>query len=595
MWEAYGTRSSVKAVQAGVPDFFVYKCVDTFLFQHDLELQYVEGDGNCLTNSVIAQLAMETDPGAKELYTQIYLRRSVIRHLIANWNVLGEEITEDIRMLYGRPDSELNGKPLLKRKSKGKNRMDEYGFTVKEWCEFMIKDKSWCDAIFIKLIASMWGCKISVLRADNLNVVTYRYEGDFKDAEIRLLYNGNPTKGHYSPIGECEKNLNYTSNDINAVVFTRNYRKRIDLDERLKRCDSIWNLDNEKKIFTKKRGYNFVEEDKEEERADSNKKHDGEKGKMLLEDDEMVVKKKEFNEMTKKIRDLEKRVEELEKDEETEGQKRVIMHDGEMLIKTEHYNSLNKRCLDLEKEVEELKGGEGMVIVEDKNIKALEGEVEHVRKNLSLLAQGKELEVEPTARPTPRKRRSSQGDEPPSKLVSKMVAQKTPDVEKDMPEEQPTYEKDDTVCKICDIDQESHERLIKHNQKYHENKSYFTCNDCGKGFITSDGYRRHMEGHSLSKRLKCTFPDCTKTFTSTLTRKAHFKNVHMVKGPRIPCKFKDEGCTKDFSTKGIMQEHSFKCTKNPDVKELKCDLCGMGGFYMPKRVLQHKRKCHGWD
>ena len=78
----------------------------------------MEGDGNCLTNSVIAQLAMETDPGAKELYIQIYLRRSVIRHLIANWNVLGEEITEDIWMLYGRPDSELNGKPLLKWKGK---------------------------------------------------------------------------------------------------------------------------------------------------------------------------------------------------------------------------------------------------------------------------------------------------------------------------------------------------------------------------------------------------------------------------------------------------------------------------------------------
>ena len=82
---------------------------------------------------------------------------------------------------------------------------------------------------------------------------------------------------------------------------------------------------------------------------------------------------------------------------------------------------------------------------------------------------------------------------------------------------------------------------------------------------------------------------------STLTRKAHFKNVQMVKGPHIPCKFKDEGCTKDFSTKGIMEEHSFKCTKNPNVKELKCDLCGMGGFYMPKQVLQHKQKCHGWD
>ena len=246
-----------------------------------------------------------------------------------------------------------------------KNQKDEYGFTVKEWCEFMVKDKSWCDSIFIKLLASMWGCKISVLREDNLHVVTYCYEGSFKEVEIRLLYNGNPTKGHYSPISECEKNLNYTSNDINAVVFTCNYRKRIDLNERLKRGDSIWNLDNEKKIFTKTCGYNFVKEDKEEDMkiGDGTKKDDGEKGKMSLKDDEMVVKKikyselitkteelekcggstvgddeivvkkKEFNDMAKKIQDLEKRVEELEKDEETEGQKRVIMHDGEMLIR----------------------------------------------------------------------------------------------------------------------------------------------------------------------------------------------------------------------------------------------------------------------
>ena len=92
------------------------------------------------------------------------------------------------------------------------------------------------------------------------------------------------------------------SNDINAVVFTRNYRKRIDLDERLKRCDSIWNLDNEKRIFTKTRGYNFVEE----ERADSKKKHDGEKGKMLLEDDEMVLKKIKYSEFIAKIDKLEK-------------------------------------------------------------------------------------------------------------------------------------------------------------------------------------------------------------------------------------------------------------------------------------------------
>ena len=138
------------------------------------------------------------------------------------------------------------------------------------------------------------------------------------------------------------------------------------------------------------------------------------------------------------------------------------MHDGEMLIKTEHYKSMKKRCLDLE-EVNNLKGAEGMVIVEDKNIKVLEGEIEHVWKNLALLAEGKELEVELTTRTTPQKRRASQGDQPPSKIVSKMVAQKTPDVEKEIPNEQLTYEKDDTVCKTCKIDQKSHENLIKHN------------------------------------------------------------------------------------------------------------------------------------
>ena len=79
-----------------------------------------------------------------------------------------------------------------------------------------------------------------------------------------------------------------------------------------------------------------------------------------------------------------------------------------------------------------------------------------------------------------------------------------------MLEKQPTYEKDDTVCKVCKIDQKLHEGIVKHNQKYHENKSYFTCNECGKGFITMDGYRHHVDEHNLTKRFKCTFPDCTK-------------------------------------------------------------------------------------
>ena len=46
--------------------------------------------------------------------------------------------------------------------------------------------------------------------------------------------------------------------------------------------------------------------------------------------------------MKKKIRDLEKRVEELEKDDETEGQKRVIMHDNEIVGVSRGYTNYHQ-------------------------------------------------------------------------------------------------------------------------------------------------------------------------------------------------------------------------------------------------------------
>ena len=91
----------------------------------------------------------------------------------------------------------------------------------------------------------MWGCRISVLHADNLSAVTYHYEGSYDEAEITLMYNGNPTTGHYSPIRRTWKNLQFEANDIEHLSFSPNYRKEIDLDERLNRRDAIWNLDDE--------------------------------------------------------------------------------------------------------------------------------------------------------------------------------------------------------------------------------------------------------------------------------------------------------------------------------------------------------------
>ena len=44
----FGTKSSTKVAAAGFPDFFVYKICEGYLFDKDMEIQFIEGNGNCL-------------------------------------------------------------------------------------------------------------------------------------------------------------------------------------------------------------------------------------------------------------------------------------------------------------------------------------------------------------------------------------------------------------------------------------------------------------------------------------------------------------------------------------------------------------------
>ena len=82
-WNMFGTKSSTKAAAAGFPDFFVYKICEDYLFDQDMEIQCVEGDGNCLPTLVIKTLDFDKDPGSDQMYTQICLRRAVVMHLIS--------------------------------------------------------------------------------------------------------------------------------------------------------------------------------------------------------------------------------------------------------------------------------------------------------------------------------------------------------------------------------------------------------------------------------------------------------------------------------------------------------------------------------
>ena len=38
---------------------------------------------------------------------------------------------------------------------------------MKGYLKYILKNKKWGDSIFLGLVASMWGCRITVLRADN--------------------------------------------------------------------------------------------------------------------------------------------------------------------------------------------------------------------------------------------------------------------------------------------------------------------------------------------------------------------------------------------------------------------------------------------
>ena len=158
-----------------------------------------------------------------------------------------------------------------------------------------------------------------------------------------------------------------------------------------------------------------------------------------------------------------------------------------MLIRIEHYENMRDRCIKLEKQLKEV-GGEDNVVLQEKSLKAIEAELEHVRKNFSLIAEGKEVEEVVDRALTPRKRRARQSDQPPSKTMVQMVAKKTVEMDKEMPGDIPRYEKGDTYCNICKEEHKTHQALVTYYGKHHENKSLFTCRECAKTFMRAEGH-----------------------------------------------------------------------------------------------------------
>ena len=125
-----------------------------------------------------------------------------------------------------------------------------------------------------------------------------------------------------------------------------------------------------------------------------------------------MVNKEELKYMKSRIADFEK-----VSSGESDG-KMVVMKDDTMMIKIEHYKDIQNRCIELEKQVKELSCEQG-ILVQEKSLKTIEAEIKHVRKNIALIVEERDVDesvIDHTN--TPRKRRSSQGNQPPSKSMA---------------------------------------------------------------------------------------------------------------------------------------------------------------------------------
>ena len=110
------------------------------------------------------------------------------------------------------------------------------------------------------------------------------------------------------------------------------------------------------------------------------------------------------------------------------------------------------------------------------------------------------------------------------------------------------------------------------------------------------GYKLHCAAHNEANRLPCEDETCDQKFGSKSAVKKHMKEQHpneeqLKEMENIKCQY----CQKKFKTKDNRNEHKLGCVANKDRVELKCEVCDLGGFYVNKRVLAHKRTCHGWE
>ena len=80
-------------------------------------------------------------------------------------------------------------------------------FTIEEYIQYIIKDKSWGDVTCLMLLASMWSCRISVVNSTTLGEMRVCHNMELGITDIALVFNSSEKEGHFSSLMRCNKEL----------------------------------------------------------------------------------------------------------------------------------------------------------------------------------------------------------------------------------------------------------------------------------------------------------------------------------------------------------------------------------------------------
>ena len=200
------------------------------------------------------------------------------------------------------------------------------------------------------------------------------------------------------------------------------------------------------------------------------------------------------------------------KNDKSGGERNLSVGEDEIVVNKVEWEQLQKEVKELRKKSQTLNAGKLAVVVPEKAVK------EGIRNRE---ADGEDMEK------TPKQKTSYHQPLNPSR--SRRFKTQMVETEKVKKKLLPKNSLRDRQCMLCNKIYHSHASLARHFSMFHKKECIYYCKKCGKGFISSSPYKRHVAAHDVGSRLICEASPCSKTFRSKPALKNHRTEQH---GPK---------------------------------------------------------------